>query len=92
MNDNYILYSNINKLDLHGFNRYQAKIEIETFILEQYKLGKIYIGIIHGKGEGIVKKATHDTLKNNKYVKAYKVDIFNNGITIVELKSHNQTK
>lgn len=86
MNNNYILYKNIKQLDLHGLNRYQAKIEIESFILEQYKLGKKYVGIIHGKGEGIVKKATHETLKNNKYVKSYKVDLFNNGITIVELK------
>lgn len=86
MDNEYLLYKNINELDLHGKNRYESKVLIEEFILENVKMKKRYVYIIYGKGEGILKQATFDLLKHNKYVLFYKQDINNDGRAIVELK------
>ena len=79
----------INKLptlDLHGEYRDIAKVLINSFINENIKLKNKYIAIIHGKGTGIIKKTTHEALRCNKYVEDYKVNWFNDGMTIVKLK------
>ena len=43
--------------------------------------------IIHGNGNGILKKATQELLKKNKKIKEYKIDNFNTGMTIATLKN-----
>ena len=42
--------------------------------------------IIHGKGSHIVKQSVHQELNKNQYVEDYKLDNFNDGITVVSLK------
>lgn len=74
------------KLDLHGETGDYAKILVKEFINDNHKLGNKRLIIIHGKGSGIVRKAVHETLKVNKLVSSYKLDNFNDGCTIVELK------
>ncbi len=86
MIDNYVLYNNIPSIDLHGEDRIGAIIKANEFINENYKLKNSLIKIIHGKGKGILKQAIQNELKNNKYVKDYRIDIFNEGTTIIELK------
>lgn len=73
------------KLDLHGFDRDTAKVMINDFINEQYKLKNKHIVIIHGIGKGIIKKVTLDTLKTNKKVLEYHIVYNNTGSTIVKL-------
>lgn len=80
------LYSNLPSIDLHGIDRDYSKILVKDFIEDQIKLKEDKIIIIHGVGKGIVKKAVYGELKYNKYVKSYKLDNFNSGCTIVELK------
>ncbi|MBQ2640066.1 MAG: Smr/MutS family protein [Bacilli bacterium] len=80
-----ILYKNINKLDLHGYDRDSARILINEFIYDNYKLKNKKVVIIHGVGSGILKNTTHKVLKNNKYVNNYKLDNFNVGMTIVDI-------
>ena len=80
------LYKNLPTIDLHGYDRDYARIKINEFIKDNYKLHKDKVIIIHGIGTGILKKTTQDTLKKNKYVNTYKLDNFNIGETIVELK------
>lgn len=80
------LYSNLPQLDLHGYDRDFARIEINDFIRDNYIQKKQKVVIIHGIGTGILKKATHETLKKNKFVESYKLDNFNIGTTLVELK------
>lgn len=80
------LYSNLPSIDLHGFDRDYARIVINEFILDNYKLKNERVLIIHGIGSGILKRTTHDTLKRNKYVKQYKLDNFNSGTTVVHIK------
>lgn len=82
------LYSNLPSLDLHGLDRDYARILINDFILDNYKLKNRKVIIVHGIGTGIIRKITMETLKNNKYVETYKLDNFNSGTTIVELKNN----
>lgn len=82
------LYRYVPTLDLHGFDRDYARIKINEFISDYYKLRTETIIIIHGVGSGILRKETQETLKNNKYVEQFKIDNFNIGQTIVKLKKN----
>ena len=82
------LYSNLPQLDLHGADRDYARIVINEFINDNYKLKQEKIIIIHGIGTGIIRKTTHETLRKNKFVNSYKTDNFNAGTTIVTLKKN----
>ena len=82
------LYSNLPSLDLHGLDRDYARILINDFILDNYKLKNRKVIIVHGIGTGIIRKTTMETLKNHHYVETYKLDNFNSGTTIVELKNN----
>lgn len=73
-------------LDIHGYDRYGSTALINVFIDNSLRIGKKEIIIIHGKGSGILKKSTHDYLKKDKRVLEYKLNIFNDGETIVKLK------
>ena len=80
------LYNNLPTLDLHGIVREYAKILINDFIYDNYKIKNKKVIIIHGNGQGIIKNTTQVTLKTNKYVEEYKIDNFNTGQTIVKIK------
>ena len=80
------LYSNIPTIDLHGFDRDYARIVINDFIADNYKMKKENVIIIHGNGSGVLKRTTQETLRKNKFVKSFKIDNFNTGTTIVELE------
>lgn len=81
------LYKYLPTLDLHGYDRDYARIMINDFIEEQYKLKNKKVIIIHGNGTGILKKVTQETLKRNNKVESYKIDNFNVGMTIVLIKN-----
>lgn len=81
-----MLYSRMPTLDLHGYDRDYGRIMINDFIRDQFKMKKRQIIIVHGRGTGILKKMTQETLKRNKYVQEYKIDNFNDGMTVVTLK------
>lgn len=78
--------SSLPSIDLHGIDRDYARILINDFIYDNYRLKNERIVIIHGIGTGIIRKTTHEVLKRNKYVQEYKTDYFNDGMTIVTLK------
>ena len=80
-----MLYSNLPSLDLHGIDREYARILINEFIEDNYKMKNTKVIIIHGIGTGIIRKATKDALLKNKYVKEFKIDNFNPGTTIVDI-------
>ncbi len=80
------LYKNLPTLDLHGFDRDYARIKINEFISDNHIMKNKKIIIIHGNGEGILRKTCQKTLKNNKYVTEYKINNFNSGETIVNIK------
>lgn len=80
-----IFLEHLPSIDLHGYDRDSARIATNDFILENVTLKNEKIVIIHGIGEGIVRKIVHQTLAKNKYVHTYKQDNFNPGITIIHL-------
>ena len=80
------MFTSIPKLDLHGEYREIARILINEFVEDNYKIGNKKIAIIHGIGKGIIKKEVLNTLKKNKKVGKYYINFFNVGETIVELK------
>ncbi len=73
-------------LDLHGEYAFSAKYLTREFIDDNILLKNKVICIMHGIGEGIVRKSVHECLKTDKRIKSYKVDFENPGCTIVELK------
>jgi len=86
MIDNYMLFKELPTIDLHGNDRYQAVILTKEFINDNIKQKNKLITIVHGKGNYILKTEVHKMLKTNKNVKEYRLNIFNDGQTIVELK------
>lgn len=83
--DNVIFIDNLPTLDLHGYDRAGAAVLINDFINDNIKLKNEIFLIIHGIGSGILKNATHETLKKNKKVLEYKINSFNSGCTMVKI-------
>ncbi len=77
---------NLPHLDLHGCDRTIAVALIKQFVEECIKTNDKKLVIVHGKGSGVLKKTTHEYLRLNKYVKLYRLNNYNDGETIVELK------
>lgn len=74
------------KIDLHGYDRATARVAINDFIRDNYKLGNEVIVIIHGIGSGILREEVHLVLKRHPLVLDYKTYYFNNGCTIVQIR------
>lgn len=59
------------ELDLRGTRTEDAKAKLTLFLDEAYALGHGSVKIIHGKGDGILRKMLRDHLKTLNYVKEY---------------------
>ncbi len=77
---------NVPSLDIHGYDRTGAVASIKIFIDDYSKIDTKVLIIIHGKGTGILKKATHEYLKLDKRVLEYKTNYYNDGETIIKLR------
>ena len=73
------------QLDVHGFTEDIVMTVVNEFIEDSYKLGRKKVVVIHGKGQGILRRKIHNDLKNNRLVKGYYLYNFNIGCTIIEL-------
>ena len=73
-------------IDLHGEYSFSAEYLTKQFIDDNLTLKNYKICIIHGIGAGVLKNKVHEILKNDKRVKDFKLDFFNPGVTIVELR------
>ena len=85
-NQNDIFLNNLPSIDLHGFDRESATLAVKDFIQGKNVMGNKKIIVIHGKGQGILRESILSYLKNDKLVLSYKLDNFNDGITVVSLK------
>lgn len=85
--DGLIFTDNLPKLDLHGFDVMTSYVCINDFIRDNYKLKNKFVIIIHGVGTGKIRNATREALLKNKYVVKFKIDNFNHGCTIVQIKN-----
>ena len=84
--------NNLPSIDLHGENRGSARVLVKEFIIDCYSMGRYELAIIHGIGQGILKKEVHDMLRISKYVDEFKLDNFNSGCTLVKLKENIDKK
>ena len=82
---NDIFLNILPSLDLHGNTSDMIEVLIREFLNDNYKLKNFNVVIVHGKGEGILKRRTHEILSRDKRVAKYYLDGFNTGCTIVEM-------
>lgn len=82
-----ILTSKSPRLDVHGETYDSVSLYVTQFIDDNYKLGNKYIAIVHGKGEGILKKRVHELLKINRKVEDFYLNNWNIGETVIVLKT-----
>ncbi len=85
-----IFIKNLPTLDLHGYDTSSARVSTNDFINKNIIMQNNKIVIIHGKGTGLVKKAVHEVLRENKKVINYHTDNLNDGLTIVSLLVDNK--
>lgn len=83
--DQIIFIDNLPTIDLHGYDSETARVAINDFINDNYKMKNNLIVIIHGIGRGIIRKTTFETLKKNRKILNFKSYYYNNGCTIAEL-------
>lgn len=62
-----------------------ARLLVNEFISDNYKLKNRELMIIHGNGQNILKKEVDKVLKENKKVEEFGLDIYNSGCTLVKL-------
>jgi len=80
-----VLTSKSPRIDVHGETYDSVSLILSQFIDDNYKLGNKYIAIVHGKGEGVLKKRVHELLKTNKKVEDFYLNNWNIGETIIVL-------
>ena len=72
-----------------GKNLEEALSIVEKYVDDVYLAGLEKATIIHGRGEGILKRGIRDMLKHNKLVKSYQAGAYNEGgegVTVVTMK------
>ena len=84
--EDVIFTDSLPTIDLHGLDRLYARIKINEFISDNKMMKNSIVVIIHGKGEGILKNETINTLKTNKFVEDYRLYYNNNGMMLVKIK------
>ncbi|BAT71707.1 DNA mismatch repair protein MutS2 [Thermosulfidibacter takaii ABI70S6] len=76
------------ELNIVGKRVDDALPELERFLNDGYLLGMRELRVVHGKGEGILKRAVHEYLREHPLVKAFYLADENkggSGVTLVEL-------
>ncbi len=77
------------EISLRHMHVEEALYELDKYINNALIANLTTIRIVHGKGEGILRKAVHEYLKNNPHVKSYRLGNYGEGdlgVTIAELK------
>jgi Mismatch repair ATPase (MutS family) len=62
---------------------------VEKYLDDVFMAGVETVTIIHGRGEGILKKGIHDLLKKSRRVESFRKGGYNeggDGVTIVTMK------
>ena len=76
-------------VDVRGRNLDDAIMDVEKYIDDAFISGLEEVTIIHGRGEGILRKGIHDMLKKHKNVREFRNGGYyegGDGATIVKLR------
>ena len=75
------------EVDLRGMDSVEAICVMDRYLDEAMRSNLKQVRIIHGKGTGVLRKAVHESLKRNKFVKKYRLGVYGegeDGVTIAE--------
>ncbi len=78
------------QIDVRGMRGEEALMEVEKYLDKALMMGFNQIRVLHGKGDGILRKIIRESLKKYKEVQSVSdehVDFGGDGITIVSLNS-----
>ena len=84
--DSVVFIENLPKLDLHGLDKDSAALAIKDYINDKIAEKKDVFKIIHGNGQGILRKVTSEVLSKHKSVLEFKAFYYNTGCTLVKIK------
>ncbi len=76
-------------IDVRGKNLEDAVMDVEKYIDDAFISGLDEVTVIHGRGEGILRRGIQESLKYNKNVKSFRKGGFNeggDGVTVVKFK------
>lgn len=77
------------ELHLRHMRAEDAQEKLEKFVDESVLAGFQTLKVVHGKGEGVLRKLTHDYLRSSVAVKSYALataEEGGEGVTVVRLK------
>lgn len=87
--NNYSTSVSSTRLDIRGKKPEEAELEILKYIDNAYTNNINMVGILHGKGTGVLKQLVQEILSKHDGVKNFyyaKIEYGGEGITVVELK------
>ncbi len=76
-------------INVQGKNLDDAEYEVDKYLDDAYMAGLKEVTVIHGRGEGILKKGLSTLFRRHKHVKSFRKGNYNEGgegVTIVTLK------
>jgi DNA mismatch repair protein MutS2 len=79
-----------NELDLRGFTAEEALYEVDKYLTDAQILGFREVTIVHGKGDGILRKKIGEFLKRDQRITAFRLGQWgegDTGVTVVALKT-----
>ena len=79
----------MNRLDLHGKDLAESILLVDRFLAESLHKGLKQVMIIHGIGEGTLKKGIREFLSNSSLVLSYRKGDYGegeDGVTVAQLK------
>jgi len=77
-------------INVQGESLDDAVMDVDKYLDDAYVAGLKEVTVIHGRGEGILKKGLRDMMKRHKHVASFRKGNYNEGgegVTIVKLKS-----
>ena len=77
------------ELDLRGARGEEALATFSKWLDEAYALGQLQLRVIHGRGDGILRKLLREHMKSLPFIKEYKsehADLGGDGATIIYLR------
>ncbi len=77
-------------VNVQGENLDDAVADVDKYLDDAYVAGLKEVTVIHGRGEGILKKGIRDVLKKHRHVDSFRRGNYNEGgegVTIVKLKT-----
>lgn len=75
------------EIDLRGMDSIEAIAVLERYLDEAMRSKLSSVRIIHGKGSGVLRSAVQQSLRKNKYIKAFRLGVYGegeDGVTIAE--------